>query len=90
MRFFIWHGEDDTVFDQETTFELYDELFDKLGINKTIEVMHHEPGLTHKTSSTEMKHLMSFIDEKIDTQIDTDSYKEVKLTKNEIEIIQWN
>ena len=63
MRFFIWHGEKDTVFDQVPTFKLYDELFEKLGVNSTIKVMHHEPGLTHETSATEMKHLMAFMDE---------------------------
>ena len=63
MRFFIWHGTKDTVFEQTKTFKLYDELFSKLGISSTIVTKHAEKGLTHKTSKNEIEHLMAFIDE---------------------------
>ena len=63
MRFFFWHGTKDTIFDQETTFKLYKELFKKLGISNTIKEMHAQTGLTHKTSPEEITAFMKFIDE---------------------------
>lgn len=77
MRFFFWHGTKDTVFDQEKTFALYKVLFNKLGISGTIKKMHAETGLTHKTSVSEIKSFMKFIDEVSVSEQTTEAFQDV-------------
>ena len=38
LRFFIWHGDQDNIFPSNSTLDLYNGLFNKLGIQDTIEV----------------------------------------------------
>lgn len=38
LQFFIWHGDKDNIFPLNRTFDLYDGLFNKLGIQDNIKV----------------------------------------------------
>jgi hypothetical protein len=69
MKFFFWHGVQDTKFDQKETFELYNKLFTKVGIKNTIKEMHAQKGLGHEISHAGLVDMTKFIkDQPITTE----------------------
>ena len=70
MKFWIWHGDKDTVFPVDLAMDKYDKLFTKLGIKNTIISKHIEKGLGHHTSPTGFASMEKFIKPEVvkDTQ----------------------
>jgi len=64
MRFFIWHGDKDTIFPVKEAMDKYDKLFTKLGITDTIISKHIQKGLGHDTSIEGFTKMREFVDSK--------------------------
>merc|ERR1712147_276745 len=61
MRFMIWEGEWDNIFEPNRTMATYQGIFDKLEIPEVQKVAHIEPYLSHWINKREFDQMMEFL-----------------------------
>ena len=63
MRFMVWEGQYDYIFQPEPTFASFTGMFQALGIPDVLKIRHEEPGMSHWIQKNEFQQMWRFIND---------------------------